>query len=217
MIRTPSPPAADPGPHTSRSPSGLLDTLRPRRAPGRGRPRNGAHPESRCAPDDPARRHGRCGGAGVRIDGPDDALTASAARGDKKGNPLAIVVLVLWLLSAGARAGDHPVAGHGCQPEARIPGRCHGRADSPGIPRRWRGRWRRSRPSATATKSITRGVGHMCIVDPGERKLSARPGFLGDIFASHPPLEERISRLRAMAYGSRRLNSQLKSPLPISK
>jgi len=54
--------------------------------------------------------------------------------------------------------------------------------------------------ASTATKAITRGVGHMCIVDPGERRISARPGILGDIFASHPPIGERVRRLREMSY-----------------
>jgi Zn-dependent protease with chaperone function len=40
----------------------------------------------------------------------------------------------------------------------------------------------------------------MCIVDPAERRISANPGILGDVFASHPPMSLRISRLRGMAY-----------------
>ena len=59
--------------------------------------------------------------------------------------------------------------------------------------------------SATgATRAIARGAAHMCIVDPGERRISDRPGLLGDIFASHPPLAERIARLRQMSYSGRK-------------
>lgn len=51
-----------------------------------------------------------------------------------------------------------------------------------------------------ATRRIARSAAHLCIVDPGERKLSDNEGFLGDVFASHPPMRERIARLEAMGY-----------------
>jgi len=51
-----------------------------------------------------------------------------------------------------------------------------------------------------ATRSIIRGAGHLCIVDPGERRLSEKAGFFGDLFASHPPIRLRVARLRGMSY-----------------
>ncbi|HEU5050279.1 MAG TPA: M48 family metallopeptidase [Gemmatimonadales bacterium] len=51
-----------------------------------------------------------------------------------------------------------------------------------------------------ATRAITRGAAHLCIVDPSERRFSEREGFLGDLLASHPPLNQRIIRLRGMAF-----------------
>jgi heat shock protein HtpX len=51
-----------------------------------------------------------------------------------------------------------------------------------------------------ATRNITQGAAHLCIVDPAERKISDREGILGDIFASHPPLRLRVARLKAMAF-----------------
>lgn len=51
-----------------------------------------------------------------------------------------------------------------------------------------------------ATRSMTRGAAHLCIVDPSERRLADREGAIGDVFASHPPLRLRVSRLRGMAY-----------------
>jgi heat shock protein HtpX len=56
--------------------------------------------------------------------------------------------------------------------------------------------------SATApTRAITRGAAHLCIVDPAPGLLSERSGFLADVMTSHPPIEQRIDRLRAMGYG----------------
>jgi Zn-dependent protease with chaperone function len=39
-------------------------------------------------------------------------------------------------------------------------------------------------------------------VDPAERKISSREGFLGDLFASHPPMRLRLARLRGMGYAA---------------
>ncbi len=50
------------------------------------------------------------------------------------------------------------------------------------------------------TRAITQGAAHLCIVDPAERKVSERSGLLGDVFASHPPMRERVARLKGMAY-----------------
>ncbi len=55
--------------------------------------------------------------------------------------------------------------------------------------------------SATpATRSIGRGAAHLCIVDPGERSISDVEGLVGDVFASHPPIRQRIIRLKGMGF-----------------
>ena len=51
-----------------------------------------------------------------------------------------------------------------------------------------------------ATRSITRGAAHLCIVDPSPGLLSSRQGFLADVLASHPPIRQRIIRLQGMGY-----------------
>jgi heat shock protein HtpX len=50
------------------------------------------------------------------------------------------------------------------------------------------------------TARIHRGTAHLCITDPLERRLNDKEGAVADLFATHPPIEERISRLEAMAY-----------------
>lgn len=52
----------------------------------------------------------------------------------------------------------------------------------------------------SATRAIAQGAAHLCIVDPSERKIADVEGFLGDVFASHPPIKQRIIRLKGMAY-----------------
>ncbi len=53
--------------------------------------------------------------------------------------------------------------------------------------------------ASAATRSIARGAAHMCIVDPVERRIASQEGFLGR-FASHPPISARVARLKEMAF-----------------
>jgi heat shock protein HtpX len=50
------------------------------------------------------------------------------------------------------------------------------------------------------TKAIKGGVAHLCIADPLGRRLNHREGGLATLFATHPPMQMRISRLKAMGY-----------------
>ena len=36
--------------------------------------------------------------------------------------------------------------------------------------------------------------------DPLGRRVSSNPGFVGDLFATHPPMSIRVARLKAMAF-----------------
>ena len=50
----------------------------------------------------------------------------------------------------------------------------------------------------TPTLAVGRGAAHLCIVDPADRRFQRWKGVAGDLFASHPPIDTRIARLRAM-------------------
>ncbi|MFH0879109.1 MAG: M48 family metallopeptidase [Lentisphaerota bacterium] len=52
------------------------------------------------------------------------------------------------------------------------------------------------------TSSIKQGTAHLCIADPLGRKIGLREGFWPDLFATHPPMYQRISKLMQMAYQS---------------
>jgi len=54
--------------------------------------------------------------------------------------------------------------------------------------------------AAAPTRALTQGAAHLCIVDPTGNSFAEREGFLGDLFASHPPIAQRIIRLKGMAY-----------------
>ncbi len=48
------------------------------------------------------------------------------------------------------------------------------------------------------TRAVNSGAAHLCIVDPADRRFQRMKGLGGDLLASHPPLERRVERLRAM-------------------
>jgi heat shock protein HtpX len=50
------------------------------------------------------------------------------------------------------------------------------------------------------TTAINRGSAHLCIADPLGRQVNLKEGFWSDLFASHPPMRQRIAALRAMAF-----------------
>jgi heat shock protein HtpX len=132
------------------------------------------------------------GRGGVRVSG-------GGKGGGKKGNQLAILILVLWVITLIIA----PIV-------TRILAMAVSRkreflADATAAqftrnPAALASALEKLDGAAGATRSITRGAAHLCIVDPAERKLSAREGKWADLFASHPPVNHRITRLRGMAY-----------------
>jgi heat shock protein HtpX len=115
------------------------------------------------------------------------------------GNPLGLVVLVLWLISLVLA----PVV-------ARLLAMSVSRkreflADATGVqftrnPMALATALEKLSAASAATRSITRGAAHLCIVDPSPGLLSSREGFLADVMASHPPIRQRIIRLQGMGY-----------------
>lgn len=56
--------------------------------------------------------------------------------------------------------------------------------------------------SPVKTEKIPRGTAHLCIADPYHSRWDEREGFFADLFGTHPPLVQRIARLRAMVYNN---------------
>ncbi|MEW5951825.1 MAG: M48 family metallopeptidase [Elusimicrobia bacterium] len=56
------------------------------------------------------------------------------------------------------------------------------------------------RMSVEPTYAVNNGIAHMCITDPRGSLIEEREGLVGDLFATHPPMEKRILALKLMAY-----------------
>ena len=52
------------------------------------------------------------------------------------------------------------------------------------------------------TPSFQKGIAHLCVVDPLGKKINTKEGWWADLFATHPPMKNRILLLNAMAYQS---------------
>lgn len=117
----------------------------------------------------------------------------------KGGNPLALVVLVLWIITillaplisrllamAVSRKREYLADATGAT-LTRNPLALASALDRLG-------------EAAEPTRAITRGAAHLCIVDPSASQISAHEGLFGDVFASHPPIRLRVARLRGMGY-----------------
>lgn len=129
---------------------------------------------------------GRVGGGGRR-------------GGDKKdGNPLALIILALWLITLLVA----PVVSR--LMAMSISRKREFLADATGAqltrnPMALASALQKLESATEATRSIAKGAAHMCIVDPSERRFADHGGWMGR-FASHPPIRERLARLRAMSF-----------------
>jgi heat shock protein HtpX len=136
---------------------------------------------------------------GSRNVGGSGGRSSGGGRGKGGGNPLALVVLVLWLLTLVVA----PVV-------SRILAMAVSRkreflADATGAqftrnPLALASALEKLEAAASPTRAITRGAAHLCIVDPAPGLFSSREGFLADVLSSHPPIRQRIIRLEGMGY-----------------
>ncbi len=137
---------------------------------------------------------GRMMRGGMRIGG-----SGGRSGKGKGGNPLALIILVLWLLTLIIA----PVV-------SRLLAMAVNRkreylADATGAqftrnPMALASALEKLESHTDVTRTITRGAAHLCIVDPSGGMLSAREGAVADFFGSHPPIRQRIARLREMSY-----------------
>jgi heat shock protein HtpX len=123
----------------------------------------------------------------------------SGGRGRGGGNPLALVVLVLWLLTLIVAPLVSRILAMSVSRKREF------LADATAAqltrnPMALAGALEKLAAATAATRSISLGAAHLCIVDPSPGFLSSREGLVADVLASHPPIRQRIVRLQGMAY-----------------
>ena len=133
------------------------------------------------------RAAGRIGGRGI------------GGRGGGKGNPLGVVILVLWLLTLIVAPTISRLLAMTVSRKREF------LADATGAqltrnPMALASALEKLAAASAATGTISRGAAHLCIVDPAPGLMGAKEGFLADFLASHPPIRQRIIRLKGMGY-----------------
>jgi heat shock protein HtpX len=66
-------------------------------------------------------------------------------------------------------------------------------------------------------RAIPKSSAQLCIADPFHSRWDDREGRVADLMATHPPLRERVKRLREMAYQDQGTVESLQSPLSMSE
>jgi heat shock protein HtpX len=116
-----------------------------------------------------------------------------------KGNPLGVIILVLWLLTLVVAPVISRILAMGVSRKREY------LADATGAqltrnPAALASALEKLEAASDPTRAISQGAAHLCIVDPSPGLMSGREGFLADFVASHPPIRQRIIRLRGMGY-----------------
>ena len=142
---------------------------------------------------------GRTLRSGSRVGGGSGGRGSSSGSGKGGGNPLGLIVLVLWLLTLIVAPVVSRILAMSVSRKREF------LADATGAqftrnPMALASALEKLAAATGATRSITTGAAHLCIVDPSPGLLSSRQGFLADVLASHPPIRQRIIRLQGMGY-----------------
>ena len=116
-----------------------------------------------------------------------------------KGNPLGVIILVLWLLTLVVAPVISRILAMGVSRKREY------LADATGAqltrnPMALAAALEKLEAATDPTRAVTQGAAHLCIVDPSPGLMSGKEGFLADFVASHPPIKQRIIRLRGMGY-----------------
>lgn len=140
---------------------------------------------------------GRTLRTGARIGGRSGGNGRGGGKGG--GNPLALIVLALWLVTLIVAPLVSRILAMSVSRKREF------LADATAAqftrnPMALASALEKLAAAAGATRAITRGAAHLCIVDPSPGLLASREGFLADVLASHPPIRQRIVRLQGMGY-----------------
>ncbi len=140
--------------------------------------------------------------------GPRVVSGGGGGRRGKGGNPLIIVLLVLWILSwilaplitrllaMGISRKREYLADAMAAQFTRNPLSLASALD-------------KIEKAGAPTHAIKGGVAHLCIADPLGRRVNSSGSGVAGFFATHPPMSMRVSRLKAMAFQAEKRSRDL--------
>jgi heat shock protein HtpX len=131
--------------------------------------------------------------------GSERALGGIVPRGKKKGGLLVVILLVLWLISWLLAPLISRMLALGVSRKREFLADAMS-AQFTRNPMALASALEKIERSHSPTRSIARGAAHLCIADPLGRRVNLREGWLADLWGTHPPMQMRVSRLRAMAF-----------------
>jgi heat shock protein HtpX len=134
---------------------------------------------------------------GVRVGGRSSGRSSGGGKGG--GNPLGLIVLALWLVTLIVAPLVSRILAMSVSRKREFLADASA-AQFTRNPMALASALEKLAAATGATRSITKGAAHLCIVDPAPGVLSSREGFLADVLASHPPIRQRIIRLEGMGY-----------------
>ena len=140
---------------------------------------------------------GRMFRSGARVGGRAGGRGGGSGKGG--GNPLGLIVLVLWLITLIVAPLVSRILAMSVSRKREFLADASA-AQFTRNPMALASALEKLAAATGATRSITKGAAHLCIVDPAPGMLSSREGFLADVLTSHPPIRQRIIRLEGMGY-----------------
>jgi len=119
--------------------------------------------------------------------------------GGKKGSPLVLILLVVWLISVILAPLVSRLLALAVSRKREF------LADATAAqftrnPAALASALRKIEDASEPTRSIKRGTAHLCIADPLGRRLTHKQGAVANLLATHPPMGVRVARLKAMAF-----------------
>jgi heat shock protein HtpX len=122
--------------------------------------------------------------------------------GESGGGPLVVILLVVWLLTVVLTPLIGRLLATGVSRRREYLADASG-AELTRNPLGLASALRKLDAATAPTVRIHRGTAHLCIADPLGRAVNDREGRFADLFATHPPIADRVARLEAMAYEPR--------------
>lgn len=119
--------------------------------------------------------------------------------GDKKGNPVVLILLAVWVISWILAPLVTRLLAMGISRKREYLADAMA-AQFTRNPMALATALEKIESAVAPTRSINSGVAHLCIADPTGRLANEREGGVADLFATHPPMRNRVARLKAMAF-----------------